>query len=122
MGTTDEPSVATQRGEAETNFIERVEGVEMSTPVAVRVLAETDQLLLLETEMPAGVGSPLHVHEHQSVGYVVSGHVRLVVDGEVHELGPGDGFFHPIGAKHSMTAVGGDAVWVEVKHPPTRTW
>jgi quercetin dioxygenase-like cupin family protein len=110
------------RSQAERVEITRVEGRPLDVPAVVRVLGEGDAMLTLEVTMPAGQSSPPHVHDHESVGYVVSGRVRVVIGGEESELAAGDGFVHPPGVEHTLTAVGGEAVWLEVKSPPARTW
>lgn len=107
---------------AEHHAITQVEGVPLPHPAEVRVLAEGTEMILLEVHMPAGQSSPPHVHEHESVGYLVSGRAETVIGGERHVLGPGDGFRHPPGVEHSMTALEEGAVWLEVKSPPARTW
>lgn len=108
--------------DAERVEIARVEGQPLDAPAVVRVLGEGAALITLEVTMPAGQGSPPHTHDHESVGYVVRGRVRMVIGGEVSELAPGDGFLHPPGVEHQLAAVGGEAVWLEVKTPPVRTW
>jgi quercetin dioxygenase-like cupin family protein len=72
--------------------------------------------------MPPGESSPPHVHDHESVGYLVSGNAKTEIDGSSFVLNPGDGFRHPPGALHSMTALDQGAVWLEIKSPPARTW
>ncbi|SRR5512138_3571165 len=108
--------------DAETVEIRTVEGRPLSAPATVRVLSETERMLLLEVTMPAGESSPPHVHDHESVGYVVRGRVRAVIGDATYELGPGDAFRHPPGVRHELTALDGDAVWLEIKSPPRRTW
>ncbi|WP_340539141.1 cupin domain-containing protein [Nocardioides sp. GXZ039] len=107
---------------AEHHSITKVEDTPLLTPAQVRVLAEGSEMILLEVHMPAGQCSPPHVHDHESVGYLVSGGAETVIGGERFVLGPGDGFRHPPGVEHSMTALEQGAVWLEVKSPPARTW
>ncbi len=108
--------------EAEYHEITQVENTPLSSPVAVRVLAEGTEMILLEVTMPPGQESPPHVHDHESVGYLVSGRARTVIDGTTYDLHPGDGFRHPPGALHNMAALDEGAVWLEIKAPPARTW
>lgn len=108
--------------EAEYHKITQVENTPLSSPVEVRVLAEGTEMILLEVTMPPGQESPPHVHDHESVGYLVSGRAQTVVGGELFELNPGDGFRHPPGVEHSMKALDEGAVWLEIKSPPARTW
>lgn len=102
--------------------ITTVEGLPLSRPALVRELAGGANVSLIEVTMPAGAGSPPHEHDHESAIYVVSGEVEVVQDGERHLLRAGDGFLQPPHAVHSMTAIGRDAVWLEVKSPPAVTW
>jgi quercetin dioxygenase-like cupin family protein len=107
---------------AEHHAITQVEDIPLPTPAEVRVLAEGREMILLEVRMPALKSSPPHVHDHESVGYLVSGSAETSIGGERHVLRPGDGFRHPPGVEHSMTALEEGAVWLEVKSPPARTW
>jgi quercetin dioxygenase-like cupin family protein len=122
MNEQDTSDLIVEHDRAERHDITQVEGVPLDVPVAVRVLAEGDKMLVLEVSMPGGQSSPPHVHDHESVGYVVRGRARTVIDGVPHDLGAGDGFRHPPGVEHSMAAMGEGAVWLEIKSPPTRTW
>lgn len=108
--------------EAEYQRITQVENVPLSGPVDVRVLSEGNDMILMEVTMPPGQASAPHTHDHESVGYLVSGRAQTVVDGITYDLNPGDGFRHPIGVLHNMKALDEGAVWLEVKSPPTRTW
>jgi quercetin dioxygenase-like cupin family protein len=107
---------------AERHDITQVEGVPLDVAVTVRVLSEGGEMLVLEVTMPPGESSPPHVHDHDSVGYVVRGRASTVIDGITYELHAGDGFRHPPGIEHSMAALDEGAVWLEIKSPPTRTW
>jgi quercetin dioxygenase-like cupin family protein len=109
-------------GDAEHHRITQVEGIELSGPVDVRVLSEGDDMILLEVTMPPGQASRPHTHDHESVGYLVSGRAQTVVDGVTYDLAPGDGFRHPPHVVHNMQALDEGAVWLEIKSPPTRTW
>lgn len=108
--------------DAELHSITHVEGVPLTSSVDVRVLSEGDDMILLEVTMPAGQASLPHTHNHESVGYLVSGRAQTVIDGTTYELAPGDGFRHPIGVVHNMRAMDEGAVWLEIKSPPSRTW
>ncbi|HUH53043.1 MAG TPA: cupin domain-containing protein [Microbacteriaceae bacterium] len=114
--------IAVRNQEAEHHQITHVEGVPLSGPVDVRVLAEGDDMIVIEVSMPPGQASAPHTHDHESVGYMVSGRAQTVVDGVTYDLHPGDGFRHPIDVVHNMKALDEGAVWLEVKSPPTRTW
>ena len=108
--------------DAEFHRITHVEGVPLSGPVDVRVLSEGNDMIVIEVTMPPGQASAPHTHDHESVGYLVSGKAQTVVDGITYDLNPGDGFRHPKDVIHNMKALDEGAVWLEIKSPPTRTW
>jgi quercetin dioxygenase-like cupin family protein len=115
-------NVVVHQGDAEQHRIVQVEGRPLAHPAEVRVLAEGAEMIVLEVTMQAGGSSPEHVHDHESVGYLVRGRARTEIDGVAYELAPGDGFRHPPGAAHTMAALEDDTVWLEIKSPPARTW
>jgi quercetin dioxygenase-like cupin family protein len=63
-----------------------------------------------------GVGAPLHVHQHESLAYVVKGKVKMTVGQEVYLLGPGDVCRHPQGVPHGVEGLE-ESVVVEIKSP-----
>ncbi|MDQ7808158.1 cupin domain-containing protein [Amycolatopsis sp. A133] len=65
---------------------------------------------------PAGVASPTHAHDHDSIVYVLSGRLRGAVDGVEAVLEPGDSALHPRGVAHHVEALT-DSMWVEFKSP-----
>ena len=68
--------------------------------VSRRVLAHTEQLMIVEVLFEArGVGS-VHTHPHCQNTYVLSGRFRFTVDGEPVEVGPGDTLAFPSNVPH----------------------
>jgi quercetin dioxygenase-like cupin family protein len=49
-------------------------------------------------EVPAGTAAPVHVISHEEAFYVLSGQLRLTIDGETAELGTGDAAVAPAGS------------------------
>jgi quercetin dioxygenase-like cupin family protein len=82
-----------------------------------RVLSRSEHGLLLQISYPAGVGSPIHRHGHDSHVHLLSGHVTGTLDGVGVELREGDTVVHPAGVDHSVHAVT-TSVWLEFKAPP----
>ncbi|MEU4671196.1 cupin domain-containing protein [Amycolatopsis sp. NPDC023774] len=72
--------------------------------------------LVYEIRYPAGVGSPVHSHDHDSVIYVLEGRLTGAVGGAPGELGPGDTAMHPRGVEHQVMAFV-DSCWLEFKAP-----
>ncbi|WP_432122446.1 cupin domain-containing protein [Streptomyces sp. S1] len=54
-------------------------------------------------EVPAGTTGPAHVISHEEAFYVLSGRLRLTIDGETAELTPGDAALAPPGSELSVT-------------------
>ncbi len=53
----------------------------------------------------AGQGSEPHTHQQEQIIIVLEGRVRIDFDGEVRELGPGEGFHAPPFVPHGARAV-----------------
>ncbi|MFD9893274.1 cupin domain-containing protein [Amycolatopsis sp. NPDC059027] len=94
-----------------------VEGLELlGGHGRVRVPLRTDHGVLLEIEYPAGVGSPVHAHEHDSFVHLLSGRLTGTLSGHTVQLLPGESLLHPRGVPHSVEAVA-DSRWLEFKAP-----
>ncbi len=68
--------------------------------VSRRVLAHTDQLMIVEVNFEAGGVGSVHTHPHFQNTYVKSGRFRFTVDGEPVEVGPGDTLAFPSNIPH----------------------
>jgi quercetin dioxygenase-like cupin family protein len=72
---------------------------------------------------PLGTHFPEHTHDVDKIDAVVSGRLRIVLNGHLHVLEPGDWIAIPRGTRHSATVVG-DAPVISfdgVKLAPTST-
>ena len=62
------------------------------------------------TEIPVGATSGWHMHPGEEVGYIVTGTVRMEIDGaETLTLHAGDPFLIPPRTSHTATDLGPDA-------------
>jgi quercetin dioxygenase-like cupin family protein len=87
--------------------------VDAGNAVKRRVLAENDQLMLVEFAFAAdGVGAP-HSHPHVQSTFVKSGRFAFTVAGETFEVGPGDAFVIPSNAVHGCRALGEPGVLID---------
>ena len=68
--------------------------------VSRRVLAHTEQLMVVEVHFEAGSAGSVHTHPHCQNTYVLSGRFRFTVDGEPVDVGPGDTLAFPSNVPH----------------------
>lgn len=54
---------------------------------------------------PKGQGAQLHRHPEEQVMYVLSGRLKVTLEGEQYEVGPGEATFNPGNAKHGVEAL-----------------
>ena len=82
--------------------------VQMAPGLIRRTLISGETLMICRFDLDQGVEIPSHSHPHDQAGYVVSGLIRVTVDGEGLELGPGDSYCAPSGVLHSCAGSGED--------------
>jgi len=51
-------------------------------------------------EPSANTNETMHKHEYETLGYVISGRVELMIEGQTIALEPGDSYCVPSGAEH----------------------
>jgi quercetin dioxygenase-like cupin family protein len=111
-----------RHAEAELTRITEVEGRPLGSSVELRTLAATPAMVFVECRFTKGQASQPHQHpDHDSIVYVVSGKVKVTIDGEVFVAGPGDAWHNEPGVVHHIEALE-DSVSVEVKSPPVKAW
>ena len=98
-------------------FYDRAEAVEMLPGLARRTLVSDGRLMICRFDLDKGVEIPGHSHPQDQAGYVISGRIRISVDGMSHDLGPGDSYSAPSGAVHSALALEMSVV-VDTFSPP----
>lgn len=73
---------------------------------AGELLTQGDGTMLVRLELREGFDQGGHEHpDHESIGYILSGRVRMTVGDETSELGPGDTWYHPKGTHHTCLAL-----------------
>lgn len=95
---------------ANNDYIKVIDGIERKT------LVYGDKTLLTEFRLEKGKTLPFHKHENEQTGYLVSGHIVLIIDGEKHELLPGDGWSIPGNMEHGAEILD-DSIAIEVFSP-----
>jgi quercetin dioxygenase-like cupin family protein len=96
--------------QASGGYVSRVPGVRQKTLVYGSRTMMVEFLLAKESRLP------LHSHPHEQIGYLVSGAMALTIDGERHEVRPGDSWCIPGGTEHGAEAHE-ETVAVEVFSP-----
>ena len=108
--------IVSRNSEVPEQVISNIEGKPMGGIMILRALMTGDSMTLLEVRFGAGAVSPLHIHSHESLIYVVKGKLRVTVGDESHILGPGDACRNPAGVSHAVEALD-ESTFVEVKSP-----
>lgn len=98
-----------------------LEGTVVAPGVELRPLIIGSQTMAIEVSTRGGHTAPPHVHDHESLLYVISGRLRVTVDEEVFEIGPGDTCIHPSGSVHFSEALV-DSHWLEFKNATHIPW
>jgi quercetin dioxygenase-like cupin family protein len=99
-----------------------VEGHQEGGELLVRVLQVGENILMLEVKRKQGQIDPPHQHDdHESCGYLITGRMRVVVDGKAFVAEAGSSWRHPAGIVHSSEALT-DCHQIEIKSPPRKTW
>jgi quercetin dioxygenase-like cupin family protein len=103
--------------------ITSIEGVtEEPGKLTLKPLLVGSEMVFLQAFKAKGMIDPIHQHDdHESIGYLISGRMRLVIGGQESLAEPGDAWLHPRGVPHFSEALE-DCVQVEVKSPPRKTW
>ena len=70
-----------------------------------QVLAHTDQLMLVRHYFENGWVGARHSHPHHQLVYVISGSIRVDVDGRIFEAHAGDSFVVDGGVEHQASAL-----------------
>ncbi len=91
--------------------------VEMLPGLVRRTLIDGGAMMICEFTFEANTRIPDHAHPHEQVGYVVSGRVRMTVDGQDYDLGPGDSYRAPSGVRHGALTLE-PTVIVDTFSPP----
>ncbi len=84
--------------------------------ISQKTLVYGKKTLMAEFRLKKGSILPQHRHPHEQTGYLVSGRIRLIIDGKIHDCEPGDGWCIPAEVEHGAEILD-NAVAVEVFSP-----
>ena len=90
--------------------------------LGIKPLMVGDNVLVMEAHRERGLVDPEHAHDdHESICYLVSGRMRVVIDGKEFIAQPGDVWRHQIGVPHFHETLE-DSLQIEIKSPARKTW
>ena len=119
------PNLFVKNSSVPAQVITKLEGHEEGADdkrLTIKPLIAGKAMVFMEALRPQGLIDPEHAHpDHESICYLVSGRVRVVIEGESFIAEPGDAWIHPPGMKHYHEALE-ESVQIEIKSPPTKTW
>lgn len=99
-------------------FVRAGEGRSRSLFPGVTITTNAGENLMLSVvrfEPDATV--PVHSHPHEQAGLLVSGRLKFTIGAETRVLEPGDQWLIPGGVPHTVVAVDGPAVALDVFNP-----
>ncbi len=84
--------------------------------IQMRTLVYGEKSLMSEFHLTGGSQLPCHQHPYEQTGYLVSGHIRLLVGEEIYDVEPGDSWCIAMNLPHAAEILI-DSVAVEVFSP-----
>ena len=91
----------------ETSTLVHSDDIAMTSPesgLRRQVMSTSDTLMLVRHCMDAGWVGMRHAHPHEQLVYVVSGAIRLSMQGQSYDLHAGDSILVPGGVEHGASA------------------
>lgn len=86
-------------------FGEDITSEQIGEGLSRKILAYSDNIMLVEMYFKAGgIGTP-HTHPHEQVTYIMSGKFRFTNGGETRDVGPGDSLFFAPGVEHGTVCL-----------------
>jgi quercetin dioxygenase-like cupin family protein len=76
------------------------------------------QILLCRVTFEPDSEAPVHTHDEEQMGIVLSGSGDFDLDGEVRRVGPGDTYHAPPGVPHGLVSGPEGCVVIDVFSPP----
>ena len=102
--------------------VSALEGARETGGIGIRPVMVGAETMLMEVHRKKGLIDPEHSHDdHESICYLLSGRMRVVIAGENFIAEPGDTWIHRAGVLHYHETLE-DSVQLEVKSPPRKPW
>ncbi len=91
-------------------YITVLDGIERKT------LVYGNNTLMTAFRLKKGKTLPLHTHPHEQTGYLIKGHIILIIDGQKYEMGTGGSWSIPSNMEHGALILE-DSEAIEVFSP-----
>lgn len=65
----------------------------------------SERMEVTRIAFPKGEGAKAHRHDEEQFMYVLSGRLRVTLEGEQYEIGAGEATFNPSNAEHAVEAL-----------------
>ncbi|SEW14300.1 cupin domain-containing protein [Natrinema salifodinae] len=92
---------------------------EVADGVHLANLATGERAGMVYWRIESGATLPSHTHANEQIGYVIDGELTAIVEGEEHELAPGDAYMFRSGERHGAeNRSDADALGIGVLAPP----
>ncbi len=82
-----------------------IDAEETSPGVVRRILAYTDEVMIVENQFEKGAVGALHHHPHTQITYVVSGSFEFEIKGEKKVVNAGDSLLKKNGIEHGCVCL-----------------
>ena len=86
-------------------YYENIKAQDMGGGVVRRVLAYSDDVMVVENTFSKDAVGALHHHPHTQITYVKSGRFLFNIDGEKHEVKEGDTLLKTDGVEHGCVCL-----------------
>lgn len=93
------------------------QGYDQALPgIRRKTLVHGEKTLMSEFLLDKDALLPMHQHDQEQTGYLISGHMLLFIGDQTHEVAPGDSWTIPGGVEHGAQPLQ-DSVALEVFSP-----
>ena len=89
--------------------------------ITQKTLVFGDKTLMVEFILTKGSTLPLHAHPYEQTGYLVKGHIRLMIGGDEFDARDGDAWNIPMNVEHGAQ-IEEDSIAIEVFHPARKDY
>lgn len=91
--------------------------VEIAPGIKRQTIVSGSLMYQMRAQLDAGSRMPEHQHPNEQVAHVIPGRMRLIVDGEPHEMKAGDSFYLRSNVPHGVETIE-DTTVIDTFSPP----